>query len=264
MDLQLQGKRVLITGSNGGIGEGIAKRFAQEGAVVIINGRRADACERVATEIRSAGGKAILAPGDISTDDGVKTVLNTAQSKLGSIDILVNNAAGGGHSNDMETPAAEWLESYNVNVLSMVRLTQQLLPSMKERGWGRIINISSAVAVNPSPGMGVYSATKAAINNLTVTWAQGLGDDGVTINAVSPGAILTANMVQMGLEQGMGGTVEEVEEAMNKMMGTSAPITRMGRVEEVADLVTFVASPLASYIHGANIRVDGGWVPTTN
>ena len=118
--------------------------------------------------------------------------------------------------------------------------------------------------VNPSPGMGVYSTTKAAVNNLIVTMAQRTGEDGVTVNTVSPGAILTPNMVEMGLEHGMGATVEEVEEAMNKMVASEAPFARMGYVDEVANVVVFLGSSLASYVHGANIRVDGGWVPTVN
>lgn len=264
MNLNLEDKRVLVTGSTGGIGEGIAKRFAQEGATVIINGRREVEAKRVAEETQMAGGKAIVAAGDLSKDEDVARIVGLAQAELGGVDILVNNAAGGGHQNDMGTPAAEWLETYNINVLSIVRLIQQLLPPMQEQGWGRIINISSAAAVNPSPGMGVYSATKAAINNLTVTFAQAMQNDGVTINTVSPGAILTPSMVEMGMSQGMGQTLEEVEMAMNQMMRNSVPFKRMGRIDEIADVVVFLASPLASYVHGANIRVDGGYVPTIN
>lgn len=264
MDLELENKRILVTGSTGGIGEAIAKCFAQEGAVVVINGRRVVEAERVAAEIRGAGGQALIAAGDLTRDEDVAAIVSLVQTELGGVDILVNNAASGEHQNDMETSASGWLDSYDVNVLSMVRLIQRLLPPMKERGWGRIINISSAAAVKPSPGMGVYSATKAAVNNLTVNLAQGVKKDGVTINTVSPGAILTSPMVAMGLEQGMGETVAEVEESFNQMMGSEAPFPRMGSVDEVANVVVFLASPLASYVHGANIRVDGGWVPTMN
>jgi 3-oxoacyl-[acyl-carrier protein] reductase len=263
MNSGLENKRVLVTGSTGGIGEGIAKRFAQEGASVIINGRRGEEAERVAGEIRREGGTAIVAVGDLSKDGDVARVVEIADTELGGVDILVNNAAAGGHQNDMQTPSSEWLESYNINVLSMVRLIQRLLPPMQERGWGRIINISSAAGVNPAPGIGVYSTTKAAVLNLTVTMAQAMEDDGVTINTVSPGAILTPDMVEMAKSQGMGETLEEVEAAMSEMMNT-APFRRMGRVEEVADVVVFLASPRASYIHGANIRVDGGYVATIN
>jgi 3-oxoacyl-[acyl-carrier protein] reductase len=264
MDLKLENKRVLVTGSTGGIGAGIAQKFAEEGSVVVINGRRAEAAEQVAASICEAGGRAIVAVGDLTSDEAVEKVVETAVSRLGGIDILVNNAAGGSHQNDLTTPAAEWLSSYDVNVLSMVRLIQKVLPTMQAQGWGRIINISSGAAVRPSPGMGAYSATKAAVNNLTVNFAQGVQHDGVTINTVSPGAIITDTMIEMGLAQGMGETPENIVAAMDQMMGDMAPFKRMGRVDEIANVVLFLASPLASYVHGTNIRVDGGYVPTVN
>ena len=264
MDLQLTTKRVLVTGSTGGIGEGIVKGFAREGATVIINGRREDEAKRVAAEIEADGGKAIVAVGDLSTDEGVADVLKRITDAVGGIDILVNNAAGGEHQNDMQSPAAAWLDSYNINVLSMVRLIQKVLPEMQAQGWGRIINISSAAAVQPSPGMGVYSTTKAAVNNLTVNFAQSMQTDGVTINTVSPGAIITPAMVQMAQEQGIASTWEEAETAFAGMMPATFPFKRMGKVDEIASVVMFLASPLASYVHGANIRVDGGYVPTMN
>lgn len=264
MDLQLQGKRVLVTGSTGGIGEGIAKAFADEGATVIINGRREAEAQRVASEINASGGTAIVAVADLSTDEGVQSVLKQITDKLGGLDILVNNAAGGEHQNDMQAPAEAWLDSYNINVLSMVRLIQNVLPFMQEQKWGRVINISSAAAVQPSPGMGVYSTTKAAVNNLTVTLAQSMQNDNVTINTVSPGAIITPAMVKMAKDQGMATTWEEAEAAFATMMPASFPFKRMGKIEEIANTVMFLASPLASYIHGTNLRVDGGYVPTVN
>jgi 3-oxoacyl-[acyl-carrier protein] reductase len=263
MDLQLEDKRVLVTGSTGGIGEGTAKAFAQEGAIVIINGRRETEAQRVATEIKQAGGKAYIAVGDLSTDEGAEQVINTINAKLGGLDILVNNAAGGGHQNEMESTPDEWLASYNVNTLSMIRLIQRILPTMQAQDWGRIINISSVAAVSPSPGMGVYSTTKAAVNNLSVTLAQSMQNDNVTINTISPGAIITPSMVEMAQEQGIGDTWEEIQETFAKMMPT-LPFKRMGQVAEIANVVVFLASPRASYIHGANIRVDGGYVSTVN
>lgn len=264
MDLQLENKRVLVTGSTGGIGAGIAKKFAEERATVVINGRRAEEAERVATIIRETGGKSIIALGDLSKDEGVEEIIGTIKAELGGVDILVNNAAGGHHQNEMEAPAAEWLDSYNTNVLSMVRLIQQLLPGMKEQGWGRIINISSAAATKPSPGMGVYSTTKAAVNNLTQTLAQGMESENVTINMVSPGVIYTPETGEAFIEYGMAENLEGARAALDKMVEGDSPFKRAGDVDEVANTVVFLASPLASYIHGANIRIDGGYVPTVN
>ena len=129
MDLKLEGKRVLVTGSTGGIGEGIAKHFAREGANVIINGRREKEAQRVAAEITEANGKAIVAVGDLSKDEAVKDVVEIADKEFGGIDILINNAAGGAaHEQDLAIPIEDWLSSYNINVLSMVRLIKLVLP----------------------------------------------------------------------------------------------------------------------------------------
>ena len=264
MELKLENKRVLVTGSTGGIGEGIARKFAAEGAAVIINGRRPEAAEAVAVSIREAGGAAVAAVGDLSTDEGVEKVLSEIAATVGGVDILVNNAAGGGHQNEMEAPAAEWLNSYNTNVLSMVRLIQKLLPVMHEQGWGRIINISSAAGSKPSAGMGVYSTTKSAVDNLTVTLAQAMKNDNVTINAVSPGVVFTPGAGEMFIEYGMAADMAEARAVMDKMAADDVPFDRAAEVDEIANVVVFLGSPLASYVHGVNIRVDGGYVPTVN
>ncbi len=137
------------------------------------------------------------------------------------------------NQNDLTTPTAEWLASYDVNVLSMVRLIQKVLPTMQAQGWGWLINISSGAAVRPLPGMGAYSTTKAAVNNLTVNFAQSLQHVGVTINTVSPGAIITDTMIEMGLAQGIGEMPDAIVAAMDQMMGDMASFKRMGRVDDV-------------------------------
>jgi NAD(P)-dependent dehydrogenase (short-subunit alcohol dehydrogenase family) len=263
VNYELENKRVLVTGSTGGIGEGIAKLFAELGASVIIHGRNGEEAERLATEIKNSGGKATIVLGDLSQDEEVERIVETATKELGGVDILVNNAGGGSHQDDMNTPPAEWLDSYNVNLVSMVRLIQKLLPQMREKGWGRIINISSAAGFFPQPGQAAYSTTKSAVNNLTVAIAQSLNADGVTINTVSPGVIITPKMIERAKVQGMGETLEEIDAACAQMM-KPPPLVRMGRVDDIANVVVFLASPLASYVHGANIRVDGGLIPTVN
>lgn len=264
MNLQLQEKRALVTGSTGGIGEGIARALAAEGATVVINGRRKEAAEQVAAEIIEAGGNAIIALGDLTQEDQVAGIISTIEEKIGGIDILVNNAAGGGHSNDMETPIADWAGAYESNVLTAVRLIQHYLPQMQNQGWGRVINISSGAGTKAPAGMGYYSTTKAALNNLTVSLAQSLDNDSVTINAVSPGAIFTQTAADMFIEMGIAEDQDHAKEVFNSMGTADIPFKRSGEVEEVAALVVFLASPRASYVHGANIRVDGGYVPTVN
>src|SRR5438045_62151 len=149
MNLQLQGKRALVTGSSAGIGEATAKTLAREGAFVVVHGRReAEVC-RVVGEIETAGGKAFAAIGDLGTDEGAKRVAEATLRAIGGVDILVNNAGAFPARPWLETTAADWVSLYDQNVGSMVRITNHLIPGMKERGWGRVIAIASAVATMP-------------------------------------------------------------------------------------------------------------------
>ncbi|MDQ3836800.1 MAG: SDR family oxidoreductase, partial [Thermoproteota archaeon] len=192
MDLQLAGKRALITGSSGGIGEGIANVFGKEGAVVVIHGRNKTNAERVAKEIKDNGGTAYVALGDLSTDEGASKVFSFAMSLTGGIDILVNNAADYKNRSWADSTPDDWAELYNLNVLSAVRMIRSILPQMKKNGWGRIIQISSGEATQPFAFMPDYAATKAALNNLTVSLSKELASSGITSNTISPGIIVTS------------------------------------------------------------------------
>jgi 3-oxoacyl-[acyl-carrier protein] reductase len=267
MDLQLRGKRAVVTGSSSGIGEAIAKALAAEGVAVVVHGRREAEAKRVAGEITAKGGKAVVALGDLATDAGADAVVKIAEG-LGGADILVNNAGAFPQKPWLESTAAEWNDLYNQNVGSMVRIITRLVPGMKQRRWGRVISLASAVAVAPFPGMASYSATKAVALNLAVSLSKDLAGTGITSNAVSPGMIVTPGVEDMlkamapqyGLPPDDFATLEQF--AVKNMVPN--PSARLGRVEDIAAAVTFLASPLAGYINGANIRVDGGSVPTMN
>ena len=172
MDLQLSGTRALVTGSSSGIGEAIAKYLAAEGVTVVVQGRREQEAKRVAAAIAAAGGKALVAIGDLSSESGADAVAKVVNDALGGADILVNNAGAFPHGAWLEAPAADWVELYNQNVGSMVRLINRLVPGMKERGWGRVISLASVVATMPVPGGPAYSATKGANANLAVSLAK--------------------------------------------------------------------------------------------
>ncbi|MBD3886765.1 SDR family NAD(P)-dependent oxidoreductase [Phormidium tenue FACHB-886] len=267
MDLQLGGKRALVTGSSGGIGEGIVKTLAKEGVAVVVQGRKEQQANRVAQEITASGGKAFVALGDLSKDEDAQRVAEAALAALGGIDILVNNAGGYEQVDWMASSPSKWADMFNHDVLSMVRLVQHLAPQMKELGWGRFIQISSSAGVQPYAFGPDYSAAKAAINNLSVSLAKDLAGTGITSNTISPGPIMTVGFEQLwrgyAKTKGWSDDWDEIERNVVREVLPN-PTGRVGRIEEVASLVALVASPLGGYINGANLRVDGGYVVGVN
>lgn len=266
MDLQIQGKRALVTGSSSGIGEAIAKTLAKEGVFVVVHGRREQEVLRVVREIEEAGGKAYPAIGDLSTDIGARNVVDAALRATQGIDILVNNAGAFPVKPWLESSGDEWVSLYNQNVGSMVRVTNLLVPGMKERGWGRIIAIASGVASLPIPDMPAYSATKGANVNLAVSLAKALAGTGITSNAVSPGPIRTAGVEEMAKArfEAEGAVYSWVAFEQEFLKTIPTLVGRIGLPQEIADTVAFLSSERAAFITGANFRVDGGVVPTTN
>jgi NAD(P)-dependent dehydrogenase (short-subunit alcohol dehydrogenase family) len=265
MDLRLKGKRALVTGSTTGIGEAIVRRLATEGVRVIVHGLNAAQGERLLSALRADGTKAALALGDLSTDAEADQVLSFALEVFGGIDILVNNAGRFFGKPWVETDPAEWTSVYNNNVVSAVRMSRRLAPLMAERQWGRIINIASTIGLMPDVNMAAYAATKAALHNVTVALSRDLAIRGVTVNAISPGLTNSAG-IQALLRVMVEAQGWPSEPALLEHKAVTAwapnPVGRMGRVDEVANLVAFVASPLADYINGSNLRIDGGLDPT--
>jgi NAD(P)-dependent dehydrogenase (short-subunit alcohol dehydrogenase family) len=273
MDLQLAGKRALVTGSNTGIGKGIASVLAREGVAVVIHGRKRDRAEATAAEIRSAGGIAHVALGDLATDDGAAAVVTATREKLGSVDILVNNiggteSSGGGMKAWFDVTAEHWAGSMQQNVIAGVRMIHAFVPAMREKAWGRVINISSGGGVQPTEGSPDYMAAKAAVNNMTVGLSKALARSGITVNTVSPGCTHT-EMFERSLEKmaAANGWPDDYESREARFMDLGyfpCASLRYGRPEDIGALVAYLASPLAAFVNGANYRIDGGQCQSVN
>jgi NAD(P)-dependent dehydrogenase (short-subunit alcohol dehydrogenase family) len=259
MDLQLGGKRALVTGSSSGLGEAIATRLAAEGASVVVHGRDHARTVAVAKAICDAGGDASYVLGDLGTDRGADEV----RAAAGPVDVLVNNIGTYDPSLGWATTSAQdWADIYNVNVLTSVRMIQRLVPAMRERGWGRVIQIGSVVGAVPAASQPHYAATNGARNSLAKSLARELKHTGVTSNAVAAGGILTAasvpRLLEIGRQHGFGDTWEEAEPRLVEALAPN-DVGRIGRPEEYAALVAYLASPLSAYVTGAVLAVDGGW-----
>jgi 3-oxoacyl-[acyl-carrier protein] reductase len=266
MDLQLEGKRALITGSNTGTGASIAKTLAREGTYVMVHGRDRDRAEAVATDIRAEGGKAAVVIGDLSSTAGAQQVADNARAAFGGVDILINNAGLIGYYETWDDVDDEnWAQMYDGVVLIIVRLVNALKSHMEPLGWGRIINIASAQSLQPFAMMPDYAAAKCAVLNLTKSLSKRFDRTGITVNVVSPGIIVTERirqrMTEAAAKEGRSTNWNDIE---HHVLTTELdnPTGRLARPEDVANMVTFLSSPLADYINGTNIRIDGGSIIT--
>ena len=264
MDLQLKGKRALVTGSSSGLGRAIALELAAEGVSVAVHGRDRERAEATAKEVEALGVKAVVTVGDLMSDEDGDRICDTALEGLGGIDILVNNAGAVLRMDNpewIEIEPREWLDSYNLNVGAAVRCTRRMVPGMVERGWGRVINISSTGGSQTSGFLLDYSAAKAGVDNLTVNLSKNLAPKGITVNAIIPGTILTPAverwLVTLRKQLDWPDDLEENERVYTTEL-TPQPIPRLGRPREIAVAAAWLASPLSAYTTGAFLRIDGG------
>ncbi|GFO81913.1 MAG: oxidoreductase [Methyloceanibacter sp.] len=259
MDLRLDGKRALVTGSTAGIGFAIAEGLAREGAVVVVNGRTerrvAEAADAI---VRETGGTATGITADLGTAKGVDALLDQA----GRIDILVNNVGIFEPVEFSNISDEAWQTIFDVNVMSGVRLSRALVPGMVERGWGRIVFISSESGVQIPAEMVHYGVTKTAQLALSRGIAESVAGTGVTSNAVLPGPTRSDGVVDFveKLASEQKADKETFERDFVKTMRPSSLIGRFAETEEVANLVVFLCGEGSSAITGASLRVDGGVV----
>lgn len=262
MQLDLTHKRILVTGSSRGTGAGIARVLAREGARVHVHGFELEAAESVAASIRAEGHDARAVAGDIRTDAGARAVAEA----VGELDVLVNNY-GVAEGGSWQSPTADWIDIYEKNVLSGVRLVQAFTPGMRARGWGRVLFVSTIGYARPNSRMPHYYASKMALVNMTLSLAKELAYTGITVNCVSPGIIATAEIRELyerrAIEKGLPSDWPSLEQQIVRG-DMPNPSGVVGTPEDIGELVAFLASDRARYINGANIRIDGGASDATN
>jgi len=258
MNLKLNGKTALVSGSSKGIGLAIASQLAAEGARVIVNGRADQAVAAAVEQIRRAAPEAEVDgfAGDLATAQAVAALKDSHPE----VDILVNNLGIFEPKPFESIPDEDWQRFFEVNVMSGVRLSRAYIEGMKQRNWGRVVFISSESAIQIPAEMIHYGLTKTAQLALSRGLAESCAGTGVTVNAVLPGPTRTAGVEEFVMRMTEGQPFEEIEKAFLASVRPSSLIKRFATPEEVAALVTFVCSPVASAINGAALRVDGGVV----
>lgn len=245
---ELQGRVALITGAGRGFGRAIAERFNEAGADLALNYRQsAQGCEEVAAAVRARGGRAIAVQADVSDGPAVEAMAARVLEELGRIDILVNNAGIMYLEPFRESREEHWRHEIEVNVLGPLRLTQLVVPHMVAQGYGRIVNLSSQLALVGWERAPVYSGTKGFVLTWTKSLARELGQFGITVNAIGPGSIITD----------MNADVYPTEEAKRKRM-SELPLRRFGSPRDVAECALFLASDAGSFLTGQMLGPNGG------
>ena len=245
---KLTGKTAVVTGASKGIGAGIAKAFAKDGANVVVNYARGKAdAEKVLAEIQKSGGKAITVQADVSKQADVDRLFETAKKTFGSIDILVNNAGVYEFAPIEQITEESYRRMFDLNVLGTVLSTQAALQSMNGSG-GSIINVSSVVSLTPPPATAIYSATKGAVDVITRTLAQELGPRNIRVNSLSPGLVETEGTRAAGTSDG----------EFKQIAISRTPLGRVGEVDDIAKVAVFLASDDSAWITGEVLPVGGG------
>lgn len=258
MDLGLSGKVALVAGSSRGLGRAIAEELAAEGASLVLCARREDSLQEARTAIEQHGSQVVAVAADLADPAQVERVVQAGMREFGRIDILVTNA-GGPPAGPFEqhTPEA-WDRAVQLTLGSVLNLTRAVLPGMKERRWGRILNVTSIAVKQPVDGLILSNSVRAAVTGFARTLANEIAPWGITVNNVLPGYTRTERLDELAAanSKAKGISQEEARAAWE----TQIPMGRLGEPQEFAALVAFLASERASYITGTSIPVDGGWV----
>ncbi|MEW5724180.1 MAG: SDR family oxidoreductase [Thermodesulfobacteriota bacterium] len=257
MDLGIEGKVALVGGAGKGLGRAAAGALAREGCVVVISSRTAGTLAATAEAIRRETGAEVLPlPADLSSSRQAAGLARTALDRYGRVDILVNNAGGPPVGKFLDFTDLDWEAAFRLNLMSAVTLAREVVPGMIERRWGRIVNLTSIAVKQPLDGFILSNAVRAGVHGWAKTLSNELAPFGVTVNNVLPGFTLTDRVWSLARDQSekQGLSSEEVL----KQMAGAIPMNRLGRPEDLGDLVAFLASEQAGYITGVSIQIDGG------
>ena len=258
MDLGIRGKRALVLGGNRGIGQGVAQALVREGVHVAITGRDTERMKAAVAELKSCDADAQVQAFALDLADTANLAAFAAKvtAEFGAIDILVNNTGGPGYGGASERGIAEWTSSFNEMVLSVITLTDALLPGMRQRQWGRIMTVVSSGVVQPIPILGVSNTLRNALVTWSKTLSMEVAREGVTVNVLVPGRIDTerVRMTDEAVAKKDGVTADEAK----RRSTSTIPMGRYGAPAEFGALAAFVAGVPASYMTGSMLRCDGG------
>jgi NAD(P)-dependent dehydrogenase (short-subunit alcohol dehydrogenase family) len=258
MDLQLKDKVAVISGGSVGIGLAIAEGLAQEGVHLALCARKEDRLQKVAQEIsQKYGVKVIGASGDVSKADDIQRIVSAVEAEFGGADILINNAGTGSNETIMDAPDDKWQFFWDLHVMAAVRLARGLVPFMRQRGGGVILNNASICATQPLWYEPIYNTTKAALVMLSKNMANEFIKDNIRVNTVNAGLVLTPDWINTATELTQG-TDQTAMDYLDGIAEQNAPIKRFASPEEIANLFIFLCSPRASYSVGSTYYADGG------
>jgi 3-oxoacyl-[acyl-carrier protein] reductase len=258
MNLGLSGKVALAAASSAGIGRAVAGALAAEGMDLVMCSRRSDALDEARREVEGHGGRVVAVAADLSEPKGVQAVVKAALDAFGKVDVLITNT-GGPPAGPFEAHSPEvWEMAVRQNLFSVLNLVREVLPGMRERGWGRIINVTSIAVKQPSDNLILSNAVRAAVTGFARTLATEAAMDGITVNNVLPGFTRTGRLTELAQKRAeiKGVEPQDIWDGWYEEI----PMGRVGEPGELAALVAFLASEQASYITAQSIAVDGGWI----
>lgn len=259
MDLGLQGKVALVAGASRGLGRAVAEELASEGVKLVLCSRGEKQLAATLDQItREHDVRGIAIPTDVSDSRAVEVLLSTARREMGAIDILVSNAGGPPAGRFLDTTPAMWEETVRLTLLSAVQLARGVLPDMRRKRWGRILNITSIAVKQPVDNLILSNSLRAAVTGFARTLANEVAAEGITVNNVMPGYTRTQRLDE--LAERVSSQQNSSPEAVRRFWEKQIPMGRLGDPREFAAMVTFLASERASYITGTSIPVDGGWI----